>query len=283
MKVNSILKMLRNAALTALAVSVLVAAPVSSVQAAAVHDAGLFTNVLPRNDDGSTGLVDVGFNLNFFGNDWNQLYVNNNGNVTFTGALFNYTPWAITEGSLAMLAPFFADVDTRGAGSNVVTYGAALLGERKVFGVNWIDVGYFASQTDKLNSFQLIITDRSDIAAGDFDFEFNYDRILWETGSASGGSGGFGGNSASAGWTNGDDAYYAFPGSLVNGALLDSGANALIAGRMNSNVYGQYIFNVRNGEVEPPPPPPPGVPEPATMLLLGLGLMGLAGYRRMKK
>ena len=28
------------------------------------------------------------------------------------------------------------------------------------------------------------------------------------------------------------------------------------------------------------PPPPPGVPEPTSMLLLGLGLLGLAGIRR---
>jgi hypothetical protein len=70
-------------------------------------------------------------------------------------------------------------------------------------GVNWIGFGYFPQAVDKLNSFQLIITDRSDIGVSDFDFEFNYHQIQWETGDASGGSDGLGGSSARAGWSNG--------------------------------------------------------------------------------
>ena len=277
MKKRIFLKSLSRIAVTATALSLLLVMPVTPVLAAtAIHDSGLFTTALPANDDLYTGLVNIGFGLNFYGNNWNQLYVNNNGNVTFTQPLGTYTPFGITGGTLAMLAPFFADVDTRAG--DVVTYGANTLGGKNVFGVNWIDVGYYSTHTDKLNSFQLIITDRSDISAGDFDFQFNYDEILWETGDASSGSGGMGGQSASAGWTNGAGDYYAFVGSLVNGALIDGGPNALTAGSLNSNVLGQYNFSVRGGNIVPPSNDV--VPEPASLLLLGFGLLGLAGFRR---
>ena len=54
-----------------------------------------------------------------------------------------------------------------------------------------------------LASFQVIVIDRSDLGAGDFDVEFNYARIPWETGDASGGIGGLGRRTASVGWSNG--------------------------------------------------------------------------------
>lgn len=257
--------------------------PVSAHSAAIVS--GFDSNTLAANDDSSTGLVDIGFDTNFFSLTFTQLYVNNNGNVTFDSSLSTYTPFSLTSTGRQIIAPFFADVDTRRAG-DPVTYGQGTFEGQSAFGVNWVNVDYYNSSTTHTNrnSFQLILKDRSDIAVGDFDIIFNYDQIEWEAGTASGSDDdGLGGNSARVGFSNGTgDAgtFFEMTGSAVNGAFLDGGPNALISNRLNSDVDGRYIFSARNGAIDTGDVTT-SVPVPATIVLFGLGLLGLvAGARR---
>jgi hypothetical protein len=253
---------------------------VSGAHAAAIVS-GFDANTLAPNDDSSTGLVNIGFDANFFGVTSNQLYVNNNGNVTFDSPLGTFTPFDLTSTGRQIIAPFFADVHTTNAG-DPVTYGTGTFGGRDAFGVNWVNVDYFASDADHTNrnSFQLILVDRSDLSSGDFDFIFNYDQIQWETGQASGGNAnGLGGNSARAGYSNGTGdpgTFFELAGSAVNGAFLDGGPNALVSNSLNSDVDGRYVFSARSGDVDQPIE----VPEPGSLALLGIGLAGLSLVRR---
>jgi len=235
---------------------------------------GFTATTLPANDDGSSGLVTLPFAANFWGTTYNALYVNNNGNLTFTQSMGTYTPTGLGAGyhGLPIIAAFFADVDTRGVGANgnpssgIVTYGTGSYNGRPAFGVEYPGVGYYPNQTDHLNTFEIILTDRSDTGAGNFDIYFNYNSITWETGGASGGSNGLGGTSAAAGFSNGTalpNTYYMFPGSLVNGALLNGGVNAL-ASHTNDGIPGQYVFQVRGGAVEVAPAPPEPDPNPVS-------------------
>ncbi|MBE7325443.1 carboxypeptidase regulatory-like domain-containing protein [Nocardioides sp. Y6] len=225
-------------------------------QAAAEDYEWCRTNALERNDDSYSDAVPLPFPLTFFGASHEEIYVNNNGNVTFGQGRSTYTPEDLTgPTALPMIAPFFADVDTRGEGSEVVTYGASPDGS--AFCVNWVNVGFYSSRADKLNSFQLILRSTQDQpgrSPGDFDITFNYDQIQWETGNASGGTDGLGGTSAAAGFTDGtgeEGTHVQLPGSLVNGALLDGGPNSLVANRQGSSEPGRYNFQVRNsGQTE---------------------------------
>jgi hypothetical protein len=247
------------AAVTGIALTIAaVGAPASAEGPDAVRtNAAFATNVLPANDDESTAPVPLGFTADFFGSSYSQVYVNNNGNITFDRPLGTYTPFQLTtSGTTKIIAPFFADVDTTGAGSGLTRYGYGT-GEvdgHLAFGVNWIDVGYYRGHTDKLNSFQLVLIQREDTGNPDnFDIEFNYDKVQWETGDASGGSGGLGGSSARIGYSSGTGEAFQLPGSGVNGAFLDgNGTSGVIHNSMNSTQLGRYVLQVRNGVVLPP-------------------------------
>jgi hypothetical protein len=256
--------------------------------------AGYDANSLAANDDGYTGLVSLGFDANFFGNTYGQAYVNNNGNITFDAALDTYTPFGIPNSGRVIIAPFFADVDTRTAGSNLVTYGTGLLGGHNAFAVNSFHVGVY-NQLPIFNTFQLVLVDRSDTGAGNFDFEFNYTDINWETGQASGGNPqGLGGSPVHIGYSNGTAASaYEFAGSGVTEFFLDSNLDTgLIYNQLGTafdgtSVDGRYAFSVRNGGVIVVPPPVDGsgaVPEPSTYGLFGAAaLAGLIAIRRRGK
>lgn len=220
---------------------------------AVIGTADCMANTLSANDDSSTASVPLPFGVNFYGSSFESLWVNNNGNVTFDGPLSTYTPFGLSGTSKQIIAPFFADVDTRGVGSQPVTYGwgdTTYEGHR-AFCVNWVNVGYFAGHADKLNSFQLLLVHREDSATpGDFDIIFNYDQVQWESGDFSGGVGGLGGTSASAGFSNGsgrEGTSYQLPGSLTNGAFLDSSPSGLANTSTDSTVSGRHVFRVRGG------------------------------------
>lgn len=249
---------------------------------------GFGDGYLGRNDDSSTSAIDITSifpsGLNFFGTTYNSVYLNNNGNISFDGPLWQYTPWNITGGSTRMIAAFFADVDTRGGavtatpggtstGENLLRY--SLDGNRLV--ATWDDVGYYGSHTDKLNAFQIILERVGD--AGDFDIWFRYEDMNWTTGDASGGSGGLGGTIATAGFTAGDgniDHFYQLPMSGSQDGMLRI-EDTLGNGGQN----GLWHFEVRNGDVYVPPVETPA-PEPSTMIMGLLGLGSALGLRKKK-
>lgn len=149
-----------------------------------------------RNDDGSSGVIPIPFSFCFYGQQQTSCFINNNGNISFGAAYATFSAVGFPSAQFSMVAPFWADVDTRGLGSGLVYYKvtpSALI-------VRWQTVGYFASYDDKLNDFQLIITDGLDpLIPGGNNVSFCYGDMQWTTGDASGGSNGFGGTPATVG------------------------------------------------------------------------------------
>ncbi len=214
---------------------------------------------LAKRDDNPSELSPIGFPINLFGTTWTECYVNFNGNITFGAFLETFTPTPLQVVGFPIIAPFWADIDTRGISSNLVTYshGAEQVNGRPAFGVNWVKVGYYNSKDDKMNSVQLVLIDRIDTGSGNFDVEFNYDMVRWETGDVSGGVDGYGGSPARAGLSNGSNQTIELQYSAQTLLQLDSNPNTdvpnfttgLIYRSRNSTVPGRFVFQVRAGQV----------------------------------
>ena len=194
--------------------------------------------VMAPNDDLSTTLLPLGFTFEFYGNNYTDFYINNNGNITFDAPLYQYTATGFPMVSFpqtSIVAPFWADVDTRpdwqtGAPGGEVRLASGTTSSGNAFiQVDWIDTGYFAAHTDKRNTFTLYVEDDpfGDIVA------FVYHDMQWTSGDVSGGVNGFGGSGAQVGFDSGDGVNYV---SLIR-PNDQAGVDFL-------NNLGRYVFRI---------------------------------------
>ena len=209
--------------------------------------AGPGDGILPSNDDSSSAAIPLGAafpgGLTFFGGPYRDMYVNNNGNISFNAGIYTFTASAFPIASQPMIAPYWADVDTR-PGSTATDNSVFWHLEPGRMQITWHNVGYYNTQNDKKMDFQLIVTNALGCGTGDFDVEFRYNRCEWETGSASGGSGGFGGTQAQAGFDAGNGAdFVEIPGSRM------AGISTLLCTTSNVGEPGIWRFSVRGGGV----------------------------------
>ena len=242
---------------------------------------------------GSTG-YSLGFStpINFFGSVYSGVFINNNGHVSLGARNSFYTNVDLDSLNARVIAPFYANVDTRFAGSTV-KYGRGTVDGRAAFAVNWVNVDYYyssASHTNR-NSFQLVMIDRSDLGAGNFDMEFNYGKVLWEGSTATGAdANGLGGSTARIGWQGNSgslNGIYQMAGSNVAGSFLDGNLiTGLVHNSFMSDVDGRYVFRFRGGTwADAPTSGPentaPTVDLPDTTLVVedqyGTGRLNLAG------
>ncbi|GAB3842161.1 hypothetical protein GCM10027610_052510 [Dactylosporangium cerinum] len=187
----------------------------------------------------------LGFPVNFFGTTYSGMYVNNNGDVTFGSAYSGFSGLNLAAFGNPIVAVAFFDVDTRAPATTPVSHGPITFAGRPAYCVNWVNVGYFNNGADRLNSSQLILVDRSETGAGNFDLVMNYDRLTYEP------AGGL-----TVGYSSGT-ATYVHPGSGVPGALGDANTTTgLIRNSGGSGHLGRYVYQVRGGQPTPPGGPP---------------------------
>lgn len=136
--------------------------------------------------------ITLPFSFCFFGQNFNQVVLTSKGTIVFgTTGYFDWTPSefptpANGEPQYDQICGFWADFDFRLTGEMYYKV------TPHAFYLNYVNVGYWSNHTDKTNTFQITLTDGTDVLPGGNNVQFCYRDMQWAHGDVTG-NGGFGG------------------------------------------------------------------------------------------
>ncbi len=214
--------------------------------------------------------IPIGFDINFFGTTYSQIFINSNGSVTFDKGSSNYNePLNDVLNGAVGLAPFAVDLDNRDLKFNLEPWretrhadffywGRTTYQGKQAFVVTWMNMQIYPARTNTndFNAFQVIILDNG---SGDADYIINFGSLQDSKNNAGYSVSGEQGVRLASGFGTRTDAGTLYAslqdetGYLYNGApsatALDGGANALNQASLNSDVPGRFIFQMVSGYV----------------------------------
>ncbi|XP_016520669.1 alpha-tectorin-like, partial [Poecilia formosa] len=200
-----------------------------------------------RSDDGSSPRISLLRTFNYFGQSYSQIYVNQNGHLTFDYPWSSFSPQRFPMyGTRDVIAPFWTDLDNRENGEiyyvqytngsllqqvtqDINAYFPALNFQASwVFIATWHEVAYFPT-TGTQTTFQAVLTT-----------DGHYSFVLMNYGSIASTS-----RSVQAGYdTINSPHHFTIPGSFSS---IATGPNSAFSLNSNVNVPGRWAFRVDHG------------------------------------